>query len=500
MIYDVVIIGSGIGSLFCGALLSSQGKKVCVLEKHSKIGGNLQTFTRKGCSFSPGMHYGGSLDKGQLLYKIFTYLGIYNNLNLTKLDEKCFDKILIGDKEYCYAMGMDNLKKTLLKYFPNEEEAINIYTNKLNEIWDASDLINLRETNFNQISDLKKYEENAYEFINSISDNDELKAVLAATNGLYAGNKYKTPLYIHAYINSFFIKSAWRIAEDGDKLSGNLARIITNNGGKVLIGKEVVKFAFKGKNVYCVKVKSGEIYKSNNFISGIHPVQTFKLIEDKMLRKAYVNRINRLENSISVFMLFVVLKKKKFKHFNSNIYYSKTNKVWDNCDYTEETWPKGYMMYTTEDKINKEFAESVVVISMMKYEEVRQWEHTKVLHRGDNYNKFKKKKEKKFLNLVYERFPHLKDSIDTVYSASPLTFRDYTGTVQGSMYGIVKDCKDPLGTFLSPKTRIPNLLLTGQNIGIHGLLGVVFSAFKTCSLLIDVNRVIKEIREYEEEI
>ncbi len=500
MIYDVVIIGSGVGSLFSGALLSSQGKKVCVLEKHSKIGGTLQTFTRKGCSFSAGMHYGGSLDKGQLLYKIFTYLGIYKNLPLTKLDEKCFDKILIGDKEYCYSMGMDNFKKTLLKYFPDEEKAINTYTNKLNEIWDTSDIINLRKTDFHQISDLKRYRENAYEFINSITHNDELKAVLAATNGLYAGDKHKTPLSIHAYINRFFIDSAWRIAEEGEQLSGNLAKIITNNGGKVLTEKEAVKFVFKDKKICSVQTKSREIYKGCNFISGIHPVQTFKLTEGRILRKAYVNRVNRLENSISSFTLFIVLKKKKFKHFNSNVYYSKTNEVWDNYDYTEESWPKTYMMYTIEDKVNKGFAESVVLISMMKYEEVRQWEHTKVLHRGQDYNQFKKRKETKFLNLVYERFPHLKHSIDTVYSASPLTFRDYTGTVQGSMYGIVKDCRDPLGTFLSPKTRIPNLFLTGQNIGIHGLLGVILSAFKTCSLLIDVNRIIKEMKEYEEEI
>mmetsp|Transcript_13017 Transcript_13017/g.19870 ORF Transcript_13017/g.19870 Transcript_13017/m.19870 type:complete len:604 (-) Transcript_13017:39-1850(-) len=37
--FDVIIIGSGIGGLCCGSLLSSIGKKVCVLESHYELGG-----------------------------------------------------------------------------------------------------------------------------------------------------------------------------------------------------------------------------------------------------------------------------------------------------------------------------------------------------------------------------------------------------------------------------------------------------------------------------
>ena len=36
--YDVIIIGSGISGLCSAALLSMEGKKVLVLEKHFKVG------------------------------------------------------------------------------------------------------------------------------------------------------------------------------------------------------------------------------------------------------------------------------------------------------------------------------------------------------------------------------------------------------------------------------------------------------------------------------
>ena len=49
--FDVVIIGSGIGGLCCGALLASQGKKVLICEAHYQPGGVAHTFKRNGYKF-----------------------------------------------------------------------------------------------------------------------------------------------------------------------------------------------------------------------------------------------------------------------------------------------------------------------------------------------------------------------------------------------------------------------------------------------------------------
>mmetsp|Transcript_6718 Transcript_6718/g.16011 ORF Transcript_6718/g.16011 Transcript_6718/m.16011 type:complete len:676 (+) Transcript_6718:33-2060(+) len=49
--YDVIVIGSGMGGLACGALNAKYGKKTLVLESHIKPGGSAHTFSR--------MHNGG---------------------------------------------------------------------------------------------------------------------------------------------------------------------------------------------------------------------------------------------------------------------------------------------------------------------------------------------------------------------------------------------------------------------------------------------------------
>jgi len=393
---------------------------------------------------------------------------------------------------------MDNFQKQLISYFPNEEKAIKRYCKKLDQVWDNSPLLNLQDIKPNRSESYEDYETNAYDYINSLTDNKELQGVLAATNSLYIGVKEKTPLYIHANINNFYIKSAWRIGEDGANMAKLLSNIIEDQGGLVLSKHKVVGLIVDdSKQVVAAETKNGSQFFGRKFISNIHPTETFNLLEPGLLRKSYTNRINKLQNTMSMFMLMIPLNKGKIKHINSNVYYIIDNKVWEHYEYTEEDWPKGYMMYTTEDSDNKGFAESVVLITMMHFADVRKWENTTVGKRGEEYLKFKEDKAKKMLDLLYVKFPEIETEIDTVYSASPLTFRDYTSTFEGTPYGIIKDCNNLLGTLLSPKTRIKNLFFTGQNIGFHGLLGVIMSAFHTVSNITDMNKILKEMRDFK---
>ena len=97
------------------------------------------------------------------------------------------------------------------------------------------------------------------------------------------------------------------------------------------------------------------------------------------------------------------------------------------------------------------------------------------------------------LNQLERDFPGIRNNIKEVYTSSPLTLRDYTGTKEGSMYGILKD-KDYLEqTFISHHTKVPNLFYTGQNINSHGILGVSVSALITSSEFVDLKKVVKSI-------
>lgn len=79
--YDVIVIGSGMGGLTCGAISAKYGDRVLVLESHIKCGGSAHTFSRmhKGgkYSFEVGPSIFEGLDRPSLnpLRMIFDMLG-----------------------------------------------------------------------------------------------------------------------------------------------------------------------------------------------------------------------------------------------------------------------------------------------------------------------------------------------------------------------------------------------------------------------------------------
>ena len=83
--------------------------------------------------------------------------------------------------------------------------------------------------------------------------------------------------------------------------------------------------------------------------------------------------------------------------------------------------------------------------------------------------------------------------VEMIHTASPLTYRDYTSTPEGSAYGLVKDCRNPLASLVFARTKISNLLITGQSLNIHGCLGATISSAVTCSEILGEEYLAKKI-------
>jgi len=114
--------------------------------------------------------------------------------------------------------------------------------------------------------------------------------------------------------------------------------------------------------------------------------------------------------------------------------------------------------------------------------------------RGETYEQFKSRKAEKLIDMVEEKFPGTRNAILKYYTATPLSYRDYIGNDDGSLYGILKNNNDPMKSLISSKTKIPNLFLTGQNMVLHGILGVSISALVTCSSFTDINVLMEKIK------
>jgi all-trans-retinol 13,14-reductase len=501
--YDFVIIGSGLGGLYSAAILAKEGYSVIVLEKNRQLGGCLQIFSRDKVIFDTGVHYLGGLDKGQNLYRYFDYLGLMDIIKFKKLDMDGFDQISFGDDpvQYKVPQGYDNFINYYAELFPEERAGIELFCKKMIEVCRKLPLYNVEVTGDLDFMQFVVNDKPVDEVINSCVKDPALRRLLAGNNALYAGIPGVTPFYVHALVINSYIESAYKCEKGGAQISLALSKIIRQHHGQIRAHANVKKIETDDEKATCVVLESGEKIHGKKIISAIHPTVTLELLgqNNKMIRKAYRSRINGLKNSVSAFIVYVVLKEKSIPTFNHNKYYVKCNDAWHNEIYTEEEWPKSVAIFTTPSK-DPEYCEGLIIMSYMQYDDVKEWEDTfnTVTHeddRSESYQQFKRDKAQKVLDLAEEKIPGLRENMKSYYTSTPLTMRDYIGGEGGSLYGIIKDHRDPLKTLIPPQTRIPNVFLTGQNTVMHGVLGVIVGAVKTCNEILGDNYLITKIRD-----
>lgn len=493
MKYDVIIIGSGLGGLQCGYVLSKHGYKVAIFEKQHQFGGCLQVFRRDGYTFDTGMHYIGGLGEGEILNKLFNYYGLFDDIQLTRLDENCFDRITFDSGEFSYAMGYENYVETLSKAFPNEREGIKNYIEDIQRIAHSSPLYNLQEINQNTFIESDYIKKSVGEYIASFTSDPVLQNVLAATNTLYAGYPDKTPVYVHALTLHSYIKSSWRIVGGSHVIVESLIKSIKNNGGEIFNNQEIVKINCNNEKAVSITTSSGEIFEADSFISNIHPSNTVDLIESNLIRNAYRDRIRNMDNTASNFTIYMGFKPNSVPYLNHNHYHYNSDSVWFAQDYTPENWPKSFLYMHQAREKDEKYANSAQLSAFMSFEEVKKWEHTKVGKRGQEYLDFKEAKAAQLLEELEKHYPGIRSNIASYNISTPLTYRDYTGTKNGSLFGILRNCHFPAQTLVSQRTKIPNLFLTGQNINAHGFLGVSIGAIITCAEFLGINSIINDI-------
>lgn len=477
MKYDAVIIGSGLGGLECAHILSKAGMSVLLLERGTQAGGCLQSYRRHGLAFDTGFHYVGGLDEGQSLHSAFRHLGLLR-LPWQRLDNH-FDRVTIGNQTFSFAQGYDAFVETLTAAFPAERDALNKYADMLKQCGEQQfDALNPQTGESSLLSRL--FETSAYQYLTETFHDPLLINVLCGTSLKMELRKESLPLFTFAHGNGSFIESSWRLKGDGSLIVNSLVDGIRMHGGEIICNAEVRELVEKdGKLVHAV-CSNGEIYEGTIFISNIHPAVTCNLVkQSSRMKKVYRSRITHLENTFGMFTVSLRIKPQTLRYFNWNQYIYKEPDVW--AFHLKNNPVSGVLVSCRIPEDGSKYVQQVDLLTPMNWSECEQWSHTEVGRRGEDYKAMKKRVADECITLAERFIPGLRDRITGCYTSTPLTYRNYTLTPEGSAYGLSKDFRNPMITLLSPRTPIPNLLLTGQNLMLHGLHGVTMTALFTCA-------------------
>lgn len=490
----IVIIGAGLGGLICGYILSRSGYRTTIIEQHHSVGGCLQSFVRAGVKFDTGMHYIGGMEPGDPLHKFWDYMGLLDELKLQKLDDRGFDVIHIGGKEYRYSSGArgDNFVDALCEEFPAEGKNLKLYVERIKEIASKSIFYGgLRSDSY--VLDNEYLNITINQFLDEITENEELKNVLIGNIFLFAGQKNITPVYLNALINTSNIEGAYRIMGGSDRLAASLRAGIEKFGGIVLTRSKVVELVVRNSTVKSAKLSDGRVIEGDSFISNAHPAQTLKMIEQSALRKSYYHRVAKTPNTLSVFVLYLTFKPNSVPYLNYNYHHHDNPDVWSSVECAGDDFGKSYLYMHQCDGEKQEFARSGIVMTFMNYDDVRRWEDVASRKSDPSYGEFTERCAQLLLSKLEARFAGIGGKIEAYHTSTPLTYCHYTGSPQGAIYGTALDAREVLAGTISHRTKLPNLYFVGQSTYAHGMLGVAVGSVVTCGEFLGLENIVNQI-------
>jgi all-trans-retinol 13,14-reductase len=320
--YDVIIVGSGIGGLTCGALLSKRGYKVLILEQHYQVGGYCTSFQRRDFIFTAGVeNVSGLWEKGPISYLLKEF-----RLKKEDLFVKNTPRYIFNGKEIDAPPNLEEFVKLLSEMFPDESENISLFFNEAQKAYEEcykdaeiygvplpAELI-VKVFGEKKFSDYPKEHSRFCDWLNKTYEqklneyfkDEDLKTLLCAFSD-HMGTKPERTLAASSLgpCVSYYLYGGYFPKGGPQRFSDTLKKFIEERGGKVLVRHKVDKILIEKGKVKGVKV-GDKIFISPVVVSNANAKNLFlTLVGEDNLDKELVEYIKGLKMSPSCFMMFL---------------------------------------------------------------------------------------------------------------------------------------------------------------------------------------------------
>ncbi|MBT8219476.1 MAG: NAD(P)/FAD-dependent oxidoreductase [Bacteroidia bacterium] len=507
--YDTIIIGSGMGALAAGALLSKEGQKVLILERHYTPGGFTHVFKRKGYEWDVGIHYIGEVSRpNSALRKMFDYISD-GKLQWADMGE-VYDRIIIGDRSYDLVKGVKNFRDKMVSYFPDESKAIDQYIDLVFQVSKSAGKFYMDKALPNLASRIiggrmrkafyKFSDQTTYGILRSLTENEELIKVLSAQYGDYGLPPKQSSFAMHAsVVKHYFHGGSFPIGGSAE-IVNTVDPVIESASGTILISAEVDKIIIENNTAKGVRMKDGKTFMAKTIISGAGIYNTYeKMISNSVSEKHGLrDHLQKLKPSVAHGCLYIGLKgsPEELQLPKTNLWIYPGDLDHDSCvrRYAEDIsqpFPVVYISFPAakDPSWSERYPgrSTIDIITLLPYEIFQQWEGTRWMKRGDDYKALKEKISQRLLEHLFDHQPHLRDHIDHYELSTPLTTQNFVNYKNGEIYGIDHTPSRFRQKFLRPRTPIKGLYLTGQDVVTAGIGGALFAGLITASAITGVN-------------
>ena len=510
--FDVIIIGSGMSGLTCGAILSRYGKRVLVLEKYFKAGGWTHTFKRKNYEWDVGIHYIGEVHKlNSPVRKMFDYV-TGGKLEWHKMDNN-YDRIIFPDCTYNFNAPYTRFIDDMVEYFPGTRDKFEKYISLINSSvksglpyfankalpnWLSRITYSKMSNPYHQFSDVT-----TREAIMEIFNDETILGVLTGQWGDHGLPPSQSSFAMHAMVvrhyldgGNYPIGTSRRIAETA---TDNIEQL----GGKVYVNAGVDEILTSKSKAIGVKLENGDEIFASTIISSAGVMNTFgKMVSGEPWCDSFKEKLETVTPTFSYHSLYIGLNQSidslKLSNTNFWIYpgYNHDENVEKYLNGSTVTPPVVYISLPSakDPHAMEKYPDNTTMeaITVSDWKHFSKWSDLPWKKRGDSYENYKEEISNQLLETVYNHIPQAKQAMDYYELSTPLTVNSLANYSIGEMYGIEHTPDRFRQKWLRPKTDIKNLFLTGQDILTVGVTSAMFSGVVTASTILKKN-LMKEL-------
>ena len=492
--YDVIIIGSGIGGMSAGFILSKLfGKKVLILERHFKLGGFTHIFKRKAnYVWDVGVHYIGEMHEGSEARKMMDFL-TGGKVKWQRMPE-VYDKGVFPDFTFDFEAGEENLKSALINQFPNEKDTILRYFEDMNKVMKWSRKYQILQAMPGFIGKLLKgYKyagselslQTTQNYLDKNFNDEKLKALLVTRYGDHGLPPSESSFLIHAVIMQHYMKGGYFPVGSSKTIADSMIPAIEANGSKALMNHEVKEIVVKNGRVSGVRAtekKGNEYIEREYFADSVISNAGAEITYNRLLKGEQFSgiRINleKVFKPVGNVTLYIGLKQNPeelgftganhwiYAGYDINKLHTYRNELLDG---------KVNMAFLSFPSMKNEKApgHTAEIISFIDYESFTKWANEPWKNRGADYQLLKDKISDALINFINERYPGFRDAVDYFELSTPLSTEFFTGNRGGNIYGIPATPARYKQEWIGYRTPVKNLYLAGTDSTAHGITGAM---------------------------
>jgi all-trans-retinol 13,14-reductase len=505
--WDAIVVGSGMGGLASAAILSRLGKKrVLVLERHYTAGGYTHAFHRPGYEWDVGVHYIGQVGARSQLKPFFDYVS-NGKLEWAPLPD-VYDRIVLGDRSYDLVTGAARFADRMKAYFPREERAIDRYLALIRKVGRrgmayygeralpasiarvAGPLMRLPY--------MRYASRTTADVLASLTDDLELRAVLAGQYGDYGLPPSQSSFAIHAAVVGHYLGGAWYPVGGAESIARTIEPVIAEHGGAIFVNADVAEIVVESGRATGVKMVDGRTIRAPIVISDAG----IRLTHDRLLQKApsppAALRASVTEVGPSSAHACLYL---GFRHTDAELGLTGTN-LWIYPDrdhdrniarYLEEpTAPLPLVYASFPSAKDPSFAArhpgraTIDLVTVAPWSRFSQWEGTRWRKRGADYDAQKHELAEKMLAALYTQVPQVRGKIDVQELSTPVTTKHFAAHPSGELYGL-DHTPARYRMPLRAETHVKGLFLTGADLVSAGVAGALFGGVLTAAAILRKN-------------